>query len=610
MTTQTTKIHPEERIRAEGVSRSPELRVGMVLLGRYEITAVLGSSELGEICCCLDRETGQEVSLRLLSPDIRRSKAAMAVIHAAIRQISNQAHPHLAAVRQLVYVGDQIYVVGDFAPGVDIGTWGREGEGGKRMLEEVLPILAQAAEALDFAHARRIIHSNLKPSNLYLGSDGVVRVTDFGLGMPRHMTIVHGEAVRASTTGAYLAPELRNKEEDSDSATDQYALAVLAWEVLAGAPPASGAEPPPELPSPARAALRRAMSKKPRNRFVTCTDFVRALGGERVGGRRGRSAAEWRRIRKVAILLGTLAAIGTALALGGRTVLAWLREPPRPPEEPAAEKEATAARPPAPKKPVRIAPEKLVATTPLPTEGQPWVTQTGRMEFVWVPPMQMWIGRYEVANDEYRLMDPAHDSGEFRGISLKEDRQPVVRVNFDDTEAFASWLTERERAAGKLMEGWRYRLPSRLEAIAYTRGGQVQTYPWGELWPPNRGNYGDGTLGEAFPDLQFISGYEDGFAATAPVEFSGENRWGLFGAGGNVWETTSKEAGWKQFGGWQGGGWDDYLATRMKCDMLYGFLGNARGAVNGFRLVLAPVAGETPPPPPPAAAAAPAAPQS
>ena len=71
-----------------------------------------------------------------------------------------------------------------------------------------------------------------------------------------------------------------------------------------------------------------------------------------------------------------------------------------------------------------------------------------------------------------------------------------------------------------------------------------------------------------------------------------------------MWETTSKIAGGKEFGGWQGGGWDDHSASRLGCEMSYGFLGNARGAVNGLRLVLAPIAGEEPPPP---AARAPAA---
>ena len=61
-----------------------------------------------------------------------------------------------------------------------------------------------------------------------------------------------------------------------------------------------------------------------------------------------------------------------------------------------------------------------------------------------------------------------------------------------------------------------------------------------------------------------------------------------------------KQSGGAQFGGWQGGGWEDYMPVRLASDALYGFIGNARGAVNGFRLVLAPIAGEAPPPAPPA----------
>ncbi len=585
-------------------SRAVELGIGSVLWDRYVLTESLGSGELGDLWRCTDRETGKDVCLRRLPTDLRRSKPLMAVLHTGIRRIADQVHPHLAAVRQIIYVGDQIYLVGDYAPGIDIGSWVRSGPEGRRPLEEALPVLRQVAEALDFAHGKRIIHRNLKPSNIFLGDDGVVRVTDFGLAPHHHMTFHHGTAVRTGTTGPYLAPELRGGDEP-DSASDQYALAVLAWEILTGTLPdvEGNGSLPGGFPGSVRSALRRALSKKPRGRFVTCVDFVRAMGGERVGGRRGRSAAEKRRILLVVIFLLVTGGAGAGWWWGGKAISAWLDAP----RKPVAREEKAPA--PAPEKAevkeaVEALPERLVATTPLPVEGQPWVAQTVPMEFVWVPQMGMWVGRYEVVNEEYAKMDAQHDSGDFRGVCLKGGRQPAVRVNFDDTIAYAAWLTEQERAAGKLPEGWRYRLPSRLEAMTYTRTGTAQTYPWGEMLPPTRGNYGDSTLRAAFSDLPCIADYQDGFVVTAPVEYSGENPWGLFGAGGNVWETTAKEPGSPLFGGWQGGGWDDHLPVRLRADTFYGFLGNARGAVNGFRLVLAPISGEAPP----LATAAPAAP--
>ena len=596
MTAQPTITPPMDDGRGEFAHKARELRVGALLWDRYEITGVLGSSELGELWRGLDLGSGKEVSLRWLPPDLQRSKPVLALIHAGVRRISDKTHPNLAAIRQIVYVGEQIYLVGDFAPGVDLGTWGRAGAEGKRTLEEVLPVLRQAAAGLDFAHGKRIIHRNLKPSNIFLGPDGVVRVTDFGLAPHHHLTIIDGEAVRSGTTGPYLAPELRDGEEEPDSASDQYALAVLAWELLAGEPPGLDAEPPAGLPGSARGALRRAMARKPRNRFVSCADFVKALGGERVERRRRRSAAEWRRIRFFTELAIALVVAGACLGLGIFALLAWTATPA------TSASDMLIIRPPAPNQvkpqpPVRAPPQPLVATTPIPFEGKPWVTQTGGLEFVWVPAMGMWVGRYEVTNEEYAQKDADHASGEYRGLSLDGSRQPVVRVNFDDALAYAAWLTEQERAAGKLEDAWRYRLPSRLEAITYTRAGTADAYPWGVHWPPTRGNYADSSLATAFPDVQSILGYQDGFPTTAPVEFSGENAWGIFGAGGNVWETTSKEPGFTLFGGWQGGGWDDHLAARTRCDTLYGFIGNARGAVNGFRLVLAPIAGETPQPP-------------
>ena len=609
MTTATTRIHPPgDGERPDRAHPSRMLRVGTVLWNRYEITAVMGATKLGEVWRCTDRQTGKEVILRQLSADMRRSKQAMALIHMGIRRISHQSHPHLAVTRQMVYMGDEIYLIGDFAPGVDIGTWGRVGVDHNRTVAEVLPKLQQVAAALDFAHAAQVVHRDVKPSNIYLASDGVVRVTDFCLAPLHHMAIVRGQALRVGDTGPYLAPEIQQGGEP-DAASDQYALAVLAWELLTGAPPApeKTGEPPEDLPRAARAALRRALAPKPRNRFLTCGDFVKALGGEAVSGRRrGRSPTEWRRIRRHASLAASLLVVGGGLWGGIRTALWWVNRPKPPPEilpvmpvkMPEKKKTEEAVRP-------VVTP--LVATTPLPEEGKPWVAHSVPMQFVWVPPMQMWVGRFEVANEEYLRKDPAHSSGDFHGTTLAGPRQPVVRVNFDDCVAYAAWLTEQERAVGKLAAGWRYRLPSRMEAVAYTRAGfSEMNFPWGERWPPARGNYADFEFGKTFSDLPTIPEYQDGFAVTAPVEFSSENPWGLFGAGGNVWETTSKEPGGAVFGGWQGGGFDDYLPARLKSDTFYGFLGNARGAVNGFRLVLAPISGETPAPAP-AAPAAPAA---
>ncbi len=96
-----------------------------------------------------------------------------------------------------------------------------------------------------------------------------------------------------------------------------------------------------------------------------------------------------------------------------------------------------------------------------PVEEQNWTSPATGMEFVWIAQMEMRVGKYEVTNAEYRKKVPGHDSREFEGHTLNRDRQPVVRVNFDDAKTYAQWLVEQD--SGALPPGYRYRLPSEYE---------------------------------------------------------------------------------------------------------------------------------------------------
>ena len=578
------------------------LRSGTVLWGRYQAEAELGESVLGQVWLCRDTQAdGAPVVLRWLPPDVRRSRALLSVLHENIRKLSESDHPNVAPVRQMVYAGAEIYLVGDYAPGATLAEWAEgleaDRDGKRPTLDELLPVLAQAAAALDFVHGQGAAHGNLTPTNVFVDEDGAVRVTDFGLAFGRHTSMRRGEdtdggaAEAEALAVAFRAPEQRTGG-DADSAADQYSLAALAcWTMTGRATPADSdwADWPPK----ARAAFRRALNPKPGKRFVTCGDFVRALRGERVGGRRKGSAEARRKVLRIAgiaagvvalVALGAGAVLGIAKVLNGRSVVdAVMAERPEVTETPVT----YAARNTQPVKP-------LVAETPLPVEGKPWVASTVPMEFVWVFEMQMWIGRFEVTNEEYLEMNPNHESGRFvspkgsMAVSLEGKNHPVVGVNFAEAYRYARWLTEREREAGKLPDGWAYRLPSAAEAEAYIRAGSNAEYPWGDALPPVRGNYADDTLAAVFSDMPVIEGYRDGAICTAEVQESGENAWGLFGANGNVWETASREPGDSHFGGWFGGAWDDWQPNRLRADARYGFRGDAHGMVNGFRLVLAP----------------------
>lgn len=143
-----------------------------------------------------------------------------------------------------------------------------------------------------------------------------------------------------------------------------------------------------------------------------------------------------------------------------------------------------------------------------------------------------WLGRYEVTNAQFRLFRPDHDSHDYKGISLNEDRQPVVEVSWDDAEAYARWLA--------VQCGRECRLPREAEWEYACRAGSETVRFWGNGINEAcvYANIADLSAREVWPTWS-VHGCRDGFAVTAPVGSFAPNRWGLYDMLGNVWEWCS-----------------------------------------------------------------------
>jgi len=217
---------------------------------------------------------------------------------------------------------------------------------------------------------------------------------------------------------------------------------------------------------------------------------------------------------------------------------------------------------------------------PVPVRGREWAVPDLGMEFVWVAALKHWVGKYEVTNGEYRRFRPSHDSGDYKGRVLNDDRQPVVNIAGRDAVAFAKWLTDREGEAHRLPEGFLYRLPYKREWLIYVQCGEERKYPWGISWPPTYGNYSD----QASAWRIRIDRYVDAYPVTCPVEKSGRNDWGLYGVGGNVWELTTRRSGAPA--AWRGGAWrGEWFIDKLKCEYDY-FPASTPSDDCGFRLML------------------------
>ena len=164
-----------------------------------------------------------------------------------------------------------------------------------------------------------------------------------------------------------------------------------------------------------------------------------------------------------------------------------------------------------------------------------------------------YLGVHEVTNEEFRAFRAAHASGIFKEETLDLDRQPVVRVGWQDAAAFCNWLSERDGLPpAYVQQGGRlvlkqpvttgYRLPTEAEwefAARFDGSGATRKYPWGDGLPvaPRSGNYADQSAIYLTPVV--IAGYDDGFRVAAPVGSFPPDALGLTDVGGNVSEWTT-----------------------------------------------------------------------
>ncbi len=268
-------------------------RTGDKPLGRYRILSELGQGGMGVVYKCHDEVGGIEVAFKALPPELSHNSLEMDEIRENFRLIEKLHHPNIAAVKTLERdpeTGDY-YLILELVDGVSLHRW-RKDKGGKVALQHILPVVRQVADALDYAHSRKVIHQDIKPANVMLGADGTVKVLDFGLGAQVRTSLSRVSRVHHSTcgTGPYMAPE-QWRGQYQDGASNQYALATMTYELLAGRVPFDASdtlvlkhaildENPLEvegLADRAREALTRGLAKARAERFESCGSFVDAL---------------------------------------------------------------------------------------------------------------------------------------------------------------------------------------------------------------------------------------------------------------------------------------------------------------------------------------------
>ncbi|MGB6177074.1 MAG: protein kinase, partial [Methylocella sp.] len=247
----------------------------------------------------IDTKVGREAAIKFLRPELASDPSWVDRFLAEAKSLGRLNHPNIATLYALPQEDDQVCMIMELVRGrtVEQIIEDRHGPLGTR---ESLAILAQVADGLSYAHEEGVIHRDIKPSNLMVTESGRVKIMDFGIARVRgsdRMTRV-GSAVG---TALYMSPE-QFEGSEGDERSDIYSLAIVLYELLAGAPPFKGTnefelfrahrgtQPPPLIPRiagvepPLESAIMTALSKRPEQRFPSMRSFSDATGATALRG--------------------------------------------------------------------------------------------------------------------------------------------------------------------------------------------------------------------------------------------------------------------------------------------------------------------------------------
>jgi len=266
-----------------------ELRAGAELAG-YRIGKVVGRGGMGVVYEAEHVHLQRTVALKVLLPELAADKAFQERFVREARTAAAIKHPNVVTVYDAGEADALLYIAMQFVDGTDLASL--LSERGALEPDEALGIVGQVAEALDAAHAVGVVHRDVKPGNVLLGS-GHAYLTDFGL--TRLMTAKTALTQDGQVVGTidYMSPE-QIEGKAVDARADVYSLGCVLYECLSGAVPfdrdsqvsmmyAHLQDPPPSvsaarsgLPGALDDVIARAMAKRPADRYDTCGELVAA----------------------------------------------------------------------------------------------------------------------------------------------------------------------------------------------------------------------------------------------------------------------------------------------------------------------------------------------
>src|SRR5919205_2462500 len=273
---------------------APELKT----LGRYNIERTIGQGAMGVIYEGADPRLGRRVAIKTILKAQLDERAAKDYSMRFVREaqaVARLNHPHIVQVYDFGEEGDIAYLVMEFIKGKELKNFFDANE--RFDLKEVVRIMGELCEALEFAHNAGIIHRDIKPANVMIDAQGRTKLTDFGVARVQDNDKTSVERTQAGTmvgTPAYMSPE-QITGGTIDKRTDVFSAGIILYQFLTGEKPFTGSgawtiakkiiQEEPPLPSSLNnavtslfdAVVNQALAKNPDQRFQSARDLSVAL---------------------------------------------------------------------------------------------------------------------------------------------------------------------------------------------------------------------------------------------------------------------------------------------------------------------------------------------
>lgn len=262
-------------------------------VGECVIEELIGTGGMGEVYRAHHAVLGRDVSVKVLRPFLADDPDAVARFRREVQaQASMGAHPNVVTATHASEHEGRLYLVMEHVAGRDLARLVRAE--GPLEPARAADLIRQAAAGLAHAHAAGIVHRDVKPSNLLLTEDGVVKVVDLGLARLAQGERTDRRSWVDELVGSldYMAPEQADRPDDADARSDLYGLGCTLYFLLEGRPPfadrlslkklmAHAVDPPPPLsravPTGLQTILLRLLEKSPDDRYASAEELVEAL---------------------------------------------------------------------------------------------------------------------------------------------------------------------------------------------------------------------------------------------------------------------------------------------------------------------------------------------